>query len=187
MLFLKFLTSPSASTIPELWAVPSKVPIVSNKSTKLSVITTINTVRRAPKTLSPLLVKSPFKSIAKNVLPIVGIENNFIPLKLVTPIGIPIIVVIIIEINIAPVTFLAISITPKTIPIIVNITALSLKSPNATKVPGFATIIPPLFNPIKAIKSPIPAVIANFKFLGIALTIFSLIEVNDNNYNKYLI
>ena len=63
------------------------------------------------------------------------------------------------------------------IPNTANNTVGSAKFPNPTKVDGLATIIPAFFNPTKAIKKPIPAPIANFNCIGIALMIALRIPV----------
>lgn len=52
-----------------------------------------------------------------------------------------------------------------------------VKSPNPTIVEGLAIIMPPLVNPITAIKSPTPALRAAFKDGGIALIMILLIFV----------
>ena len=54
-----------------------------------------------------------------------------------------------------------------------------VKSPNAIYVDGSETIIPAFLKPIKAIKNPIPAPIANFIFLGIEFIIAFLIPVTE--------
>ena len=64
-------------------------------------------------------------------------------------------------------------------PIIAIITGNLVKSPKATKVAGSETTIPAFFKPIKVIKKPIPAPIANFKFLGIAFKIHFLKGVTE--------
>ena len=71
----------------------------------------------------------------------------------------------IIDIINAPFTFLAIRISIRSSPNTLSCTELSLKFPKNIPV-SVATIIPELFNPINAIKSPTPAVIAVFIFSG---------------------
>ena len=86
-------------------------------------------------------------------------------LKSVTPIGIPSRVVAIIDIISAPFTFFAIKTSISSNPNTLRSTEFSLKLPKNNPV-SVATIIPELFNPINAIKSPTPAVIAVFIFSG---------------------
>ena len=55
---------------------------------------------------------------------------------------------------------------------------------SATSVLASATTIPPLTNPINAIKKPMPAPMAYFKFLGIAFKTVCLKFVNEIIKNK---
>ena len=74
-----------------------------------------------------------------------------------------------IPINIAILDPLTINIDVTISPNIESNTIGFVKSPSPTKVASFATTIPAFFKPIKAINNPIPALTANFKFVGIAL------------------
>ena len=58
------------------------------------------------------------------------------------------------------------------------------KLPKATNVAGSETTNPAFFKPMKAIKNPIPAPMANFKSLGIAFIISFLRPVKLTIKNK---
>jgi hypothetical protein len=53
------------------------------------------------------------------------------------------------------------------------------KSPCVTKVAGLATTMPPFFRPMKAMKRPMPQVMANFSWWGMAAMIFSRTPVTE--------
>ena len=55
----------------------------------------------------------------------------------------------------------------------------SVNFPKETNVDSLPTMIPAFFNPINAIKNPIPAPIANFNCCGIALIIALRIPVTE--------
>ncbi len=57
------------------------------------------------------------------------------------------------------------------------------KSPCATRVAGLATITPAFFSPMKAMKSPMPAVIASFSECGIAAMMRSRQPVSESARN----
>ena len=93
------------------------------------------------------------------------------PEKLVTPKGIPTIVVTKIPMSNAPVTPLTRSAAVNKMPKILNNTAGSCRLPNVMKVASDEVTIPAPFSPTKAIKSPIPGLMARRKIKGMALTI----------------
>ncbi len=53
------------------------------------------------------------------------------------------------------------------------------KSPCVTKVAGLETTMPPFFRPMKAMKRPMPQVMASFSWCGMAAMIFSRTPVTE--------
>jgi hypothetical protein len=64
-------------------------------------------------------------------------------------------------------------------PTIVNKTKGALMLPSWTNVASLATMMPAFFKPMKAMKKPMPAPIASFSDLGIALTTILRSGVTD--------
>ena len=163
-----FSNSPCSFTSPLRLATATSVPAVSKKSTnrnekRIKIVD----AGLCNNSWNPF-VKAPNVSIWKFVvikeegklgIPSIPIEPHIIP----TP------AVIIIPIKTAAGTFLTTMPSVIKIPKTANKTVGSCKSPRPTKVDGLEIIIPAFFKPTNAIKKPIPAPIANFSCLGIAL------------------
>ena len=72
--------------------------------------------------------------------------------------------------RIAPLTFLYISTAVPSSPMIASHAVGVVSEPRPTRVASLATTMPADLKPRKARKAPMPAVIANFRLSGIALT-----------------
>ena len=164
---------PSSSIIPVLLATPTKVPIVSNRSTKNKEKIAANKEKfRAPK-ISSLKKPGAIDGGASKIPKAPGWKFVII---VPSPAGTnrPTIVVIIIPRIILPVTLRTNKIPVIIRPKIASKTLGSVILPKASVVAGFATTMPAFKRPIKAINKPIPALVAALSGAGIALIIVSL-------------
>ena len=158
------------SIIPALVVTPTRVPIVSNISTKRNVNTTTII------SLVNILCHSNCQKIG-------SIEGGVlkIPSNLVIPIGIPINVVIRIPNSNAPLTPLTRRREVTTKPIIPSKAGPEVIFPMLISVASLFTMIPAFCSPMKEMNRPIPAPMAFFSVTGIASTIFSRRFVTVSN------
>ena len=150
---------------PACWAKPTRVPAVSKKVTKRKVKTTTHICRVL---ISPMWVKATpkvgFRLGAADTIPCgTGIRPVTNPTTAVTTI----------PIKMAPGTRRTIKTAVTTKPTTVNQVLAVVKEPNPTTVDLLATTKPPWCKPMKAIKRPIPAEMANFRSDGIASMMIS--------------
>ena len=156
---LRFFTLPSSSTMPARLDTPIRVPMVSNISMKRKVSTTI--------------IISTVKILCHSNCQRMGsIEGgvDMIPLYWVTPRGIPTMVVTRMPMSREPVTFLTSMAAVIRMPKMPSSTAGSWRLPMVTNVASEEPTIPALFRPTKAMKSPMPGLMARRRISGMALT-----------------
>ena len=179
-----FSNSPSSFTRPVRLPTATKVPAVSKKSTnKNEKIATKAAPGFANKSEKPSTNAPTVSVFISKVIHCSG--NAGIPSIPAKPQAIPTTAVTNIPINTAAGTFLHKRANVNKIPNKDNSTVGSAKSPNATNVDSFATMIPAFFKPTNAIKKPIPAPIASLSCFGIALMIILRIPVTEiNKKNK---
>ena len=138
-----------------LLAMLNNVPVVSKKLTnKNEIIIPIIATSRAPKISN--FINTGKKSGGADKIPLNSIKLNAIARKVITKIP------IIIDPEILRTDRIEINKNPSTAIIAVGCE----RSPRVTNVELLAIIIPPLFKPIKPIKSPTPEPMAILKFKG---------------------
>ena len=115
-----------------------------------------------------------FKSICINVPATSGklVETQLPEGSCVTPQATPKIVVTMIPKSIAARNFKIMSVLVKKNPNINKSTSGLDTLPKVTNVLGSFTTIPPFFNPMRAMKEPIPTTIASFKSIGTEFTMY---------------
>ena len=142
---------------PACWPTPTRVPMVSN-----------NTMNRKITTTGIMATsKRPFRSICMNTGLISG-GRSTTPWKVVRSKGSPARVVAIRPIRMAPFIFKAMNTEINTRPNRVKSAGPEDRSPILTMVPLAATTSPPCCIPMKAMNTPMPAGMANFKDKGMA-------------------
>jgi hypothetical protein len=163
---------------PACSAKPIKVPAVSKNATNKKTRTTDHNWG---------LAKSGMCAIpTPNVGFILGIDETICVGKGINFVTKPRIVVKTIPIKIEPGTFLAIKRPVTTSPKIVNHVVGTVKEPISTSVDLLAVTRPPPCKPTKAMKSPIPEAIANFKSCGIESMTISRNFKTEINKNRIL-
>src|SRR5574344_420572 len=153
---------PSSLIMPALPITPIRVPMVSNRSMKRKVITTISISRLR------ILCHSNCMQIGET-----SGGMPMIPFKWVSPIGMPISVVAKMPMSRAPFTLYINNVTVKMMPMMQSRAVPLLMSPSVTSVAGFSTMMPEFFKPKLAINRPIPTEMDALICDGIALTSFS--------------
>ncbi len=167
---------PLLSRKPAFSDTPTRVPIVSKRSTK-----------RKAKT-KPIRPTSKAAGSSRTALPNrldgqVGRSNTPVG-KGVWPISIEISATPITPISIAPFAPLTSNTPIPSIPSISMPTDTLLTSPSDTSVCSFASTIPAFFNPMKAINKPMPAAEACFRASGTALIKASLTRASVSAVNR---
>ena len=155
-------TFPSLSIIPAFMETPTTVPMVSNISMKRKVNTTTS--------ISQLSTWSQANWQKIGLIP--GTSRLNSP-NFVTPIGMPMMVVMTMPMSRAPLTLSASSPPVMKKAMIASTAVGSERSPRPTRVAGLSTMMPQFLRPMKAMKRPMPALIAFFISEGIAFTMSS--------------
>ena len=156
---LLFLTKPACS------ANPTKVPVVSKKVTSRKVNTTTISCREL---MLPTCVKPTI-----NVELMLGMPATMCAGMGINPVINPKMELATIPMKMAPGTLALIRIKVTSKPKMVSQVLPTCKEPSVTTVDLSAATRPPWLRPIKAMNSPIPALMAIFRSRGMASTTFS--------------
>ena len=170
---------PSARRKPARFVTPMRVPMLSNMSTSSSV-----RMRGSTMKMALLLVRNwkvslrntgageagAAKIVAGSCVTILPPTGTINPSNVMKPM----------LSTIAPGTRRATRMAVRAMPARQSQTGPAVKSPCETKVAEFATITPPFFRPMNAMKRPMPHVTAIFRWCGIAAMIFSRTPVTES-------